>query len=98
MKNGSQFRNRTAIERLMTRPTRKSLSAKRAAIDASVIKHSLQLRRVRSSVEHRRDLLDVDAFLGHTQIMVADHDGDGVVGAPDRGPDQIDNERQDRAP
>ncbi len=31
-----------------------------------------------SSVEHRRDLLDVDAFLGHAQVVIGDDDGDCV--------------------
>src|SRR6266545_4009662 len=41
-----------------------------------------------SLIEHGRDLLDVDAFLGHTQFVVSDRDDDRGEGISDCGPDR----------
>src|SRR5262249_730625 len=53
--------------------------------------------RVPISVEHRCDLLDVDAFLGHAQVVIRDGDCGGVIGAPNRAPGYVNNEGEDRA-
>jgi hypothetical protein len=131
MNNVTKRRERMEIDRLMTRPTRKSRSPKGAdvvlAIPAFLRRQKpyrldsadrsfsnfeqlfgqtrWQTRRRRrlggpqpraararsKSVEHRRDLLDVDAFLGHAQIMIGDSDRDSVIGNPDAVPDPVDD-------
>src|SRR5215510_1965407 len=53
--------------------------------------------RVPISVEHRCNLLDVDAFLGHAQVVIRDGYCGGVIGAPNRAPDHVNNEGEDRA-
>src|SRR5262245_34217528 len=45
--------------------------------------------RLTSSVENRRNLLDVDAFLGSAQIAIADDDGYREESTPDAVPDRV---------
>src|SRR5215510_15544280 len=40
------------------------------------------------SIKHRRDLLDVDAFLGRAQFVVGDRDDDRGEARPDCSPDR----------
>ncbi len=49
------------------------------------------------SIEHRGDLIDIDAFLGDAEVVIGDDHGDGVEGAPDAVPDQLADRRQNLA-
>src|SRR5262245_54964688 len=44
-------------------------------------------------IEHRRDLLDVDAFLGHAQVVVGDREKDRGERRSDGGPDRVADKR-----
>src|SRR5262245_63723881 len=48
------------------------------------------------SIEHRSNLLDVDAFLSYAQIVIGDSNHDRVVGNPDRIPQQAADGSQQR--
>ena len=41
------------------------------------------------SVEHRRNLLDIDAFLGHAQIVIRHDDRDRIIGALEGAPSSL---------
>jgi transposase len=45
-------------------------------------------RRLRS-IEHRRDVVDVDALLEDPEIVVRDDGHDGLIGQPDCEPDEV---------
>jgi len=88
--NATKRRKRMEIDRLMTRPTRKSPSAKGADVVFGIpVILGLQKRGACCrSIEHRRDLLDVDAFLGHTQIVIGDGNDDRATANQSGEPQQ----------
>jgi hypothetical protein len=59
--------------------------------------NALHNQSSRISVEHRRDLLDVDPFLGYAKIVIRHHDCDRVVGRPERAPEQSAQQHQNCA-
>src|ERR1700730_1234839 len=53
--------------------------------------------RTRPSFEYGRDLLDIDAILGHAQVVIGDDREDGIERTPDSTPDHVAGQRGDAA-
>src|SRR4051812_26065043 len=60
----------------------------RDSFDGAVLARFAAVQR---SVEYRNDLLDVDAFLGHAQVVIGDGNDDGR----ERSPEPVDDEFAD---
>src|SRR5215472_14098839 len=77
--------SRTVKDRLRIRPTRNSPPARAGAcVDVLLTGPSSVLKPGVSSVEHRRELLDIQPFLDGAEIVIGHDVDDHLIGAADR--------------